>query len=204
VNATEDVDDATCAARWATSNRAHLAGDICGAVATELIGDVDLCVHHYRRALDWFYKHTEDAPERHEEARRKAAEKGRLLAEARSVVYYLRRESDGLIKIGFTSNYRVRLSSLRREHGPLRLLLATAGARGEESAAHKMFLTQWVAGEWFRPEIELLKWIEDQREIARYHQDTRLPVQAPLTEVRALLRSARAARRAERVSSRPA
>ena len=119
-----------CTARWATANQAHREGDLCGEPAAERLGDIDLCAHHYGRALDWFYKcHVPEAPERMEAARREASERARLIAEERSIVYYLRRESDGLIKIGFSTNYPSRLNTLRAEHGPLRLLLATAGGR---------------------------------------------------------------------------
>jgi hypothetical protein len=179
-----------CTARWATPNRAHDAGDLCGQPASERIGDVDLCLHHFHRALDWFRKRAEDAPERTEELRRKIAEHERLLAEARSVVYYLRRESDGMIKIGFTSAYKARLSTLRAEHGPLRLLLATAGARASEREAHKAFAACRITprGEWFRPEKELLLYIQRARKVQDGRRN-RLPEQVPIAEVRALIRA---------------
>ena len=183
-----------CTARWATANRAHREGDLCGEPAAERLGDIDLCAHHYGRALDWFYKcHVPEAPERMEAARREASERARLIAEERSIVYYLRRESDGLIKIGFSTNYPSRLNTLRAEHGPLRLLLATAGGRKEEDKAHLEFAALQVTGEWFRPERPLLLWIMRAREAARYRTGTRLPEQAPLKEVRILLRQLRAA-----------
>lgn len=195
------ADRPVCTARWATPNGAHDAGDPCGRPATETLADVDLCLHHYQRALDWLRKRAEDAPERAEEMRRKIAEHERLLAEARSIVYYLRRESDGMIKIGFSSTYKSRLTALRAEHGPLRLLLATAGARLSEQEAHKAFAAHRVTprGEWFRPAKELLLYIQRARK-AQDGRDTRLPEQVPLAEVRALIRDVQAAERVARAS----
>lgn len=191
----------SCGARWATPNRSHDAGDSCGRRATERIGDVDLCLHHFHRALDWFRKRAEDAPERTEEMRRKIAGHERLLAEARSIVYYLRREADGMIKIGFTSAYKSRFSTLRAEHGPLRLLLATAGARASEREAHEVFAACRITprGEWFRAEKPLLLYIQRARK-AQDGRDTRIPQQVPFAEVRALVLAMQAAERARRAS----
>lgn len=189
-----------CVARWATSSRYHRAGDTCGDTAPYRVGDTPVCPHHYERALNWFYMRIELAPERLEQGRRAATERGRLLAEARSIVYYLRSESTGLIKIGFSANYPGRIKDLRGEHGPLRLLLATAGGRQEEGQAHKEFAAHHVHGEWFRPDKPLLLRILRVREAARYHSETRLPEQVPLREVRALIREIQAAERAARAA----
>jgi hypothetical protein len=186
-------EDAICLARWASSNRQHAAGDLCGEPATELIGDTDLCWHHYERALKWFYKRIEEMPERAEEARKAAAEKARLIAEERSIVYYLHSETTGLIKIGFSTNYRNRLSALQGEHGPLRLLLATAGARKEEDEAHDAFAEHWDHGEWFRPGKSLLLHIQSVRTAQEIGRVTRLPQAVPVEEVRALIRAQRKA-----------
>ena len=98
----------TCTARWATGDGTHRAGDLCGEPATEWVGDSDLCPHHFGRALNWFYKRKIELPKErqheHEESLRQAAEARRLAAEARSIVYFLRR-ADDLIKIGFSTNY---------------------------------------------------------------------------------------------------
>lgn len=52
-------------------------------------------------------------------------------------VYYARRTSDGMIKIGYTGTavwFRMRM--LSREHGELQVLMTHAGHRAEEKAAH--------------------------------------------------------------------
>lgn len=184
----------TCTARWATGNGAHQAGDLCGQPATETIGDIDLCPHHFRRALDWFYKRRIELPKEHqrehEESLRQAAEARRLAAEARSIVYYLHRPADGLIKIGTSIDHKSRFSDLRREHGPLRLLLAYPGTRAEETEAHGRFAALRVEGEWFRPELPLLKAVLRMRGFAPKGR-TRLPAQVPVAEIRALVKAAR-------------
>jgi hypothetical protein len=187
-----------CTARWATGNGRHVAGDLCGAPATEQVGDTELCHHHYERAMDWYHKYRADLPEQNrlmiEEANRAAAEKARLAAEARSIIYFLRRE-DGMIKIGVTGNYRHRLSSLQREHGPLRLLLAYAGTRKEEHEAHWRFYRARVGRtEWFRPELKLLLEIQRLRN-AWNGQPSRLPEQVPVAEVKAIIKVVRDQRR---------
>jgi hypothetical protein len=188
------TDWVTCTARWATGNGAHRAGDLCGQPATERVGDSDLCPYHFGRALDWFYKRRIELPEKHqrehEESLRRAAEARRLAAEARSIVYYLHRPADGLIKIGTSTDYKARFSVLRAEYGELRLLLACAGGRAEEAEAHRRFAAARAAGEWFRPELPLLLEILRIRR-ARGYQQRRLPVQVPLAGIRALIKATR-------------
>jgi Meiotically up-regulated gene 113 len=167
---------------------------MCGEPATERVGDSDLCPYHFGRALDWFYKRKIELPEQrqreHEESLRRAAEARRLAAEARSIVYYLHRPADGLIKIGTSTDHKTRFGDLRREHGPLRLLLAYPGTRAEETAAHGRFYALRVEGEWFRPELPLLKAVLQMRDLAP-KGDTRLPAQVPVAEIRALIKAAR-------------
>lgn len=186
--------EVTCTARWATGGGAHRAGDLCGQPATERVGDSDLCPYHFGRALDWFYKRRIELPKehqrQHEESLRQAAEARRLAAEARSIVYYLHRPADGLIKIGTSTDHKSRFSDLRREHGPLRLLLAYPGTWKEETAAHRRFATARVTGEWFRPELPLLKAVLHLRGLAP-KGETRLPAQVPVTEIQALIKTAR-------------
>lgn len=74
-----------------------------------------------------------------------------------SVVYYIRRDSDGLIKIGTSRTLAKRLATLKRESGPLRLLATVGGAHREENALHRQFADLRAEGEWFRPEIPLLE-----------------------------------------------
>jgi hypothetical protein len=180
-----------CPARWATTNASHCEGDLCGRPATETLGDVDLCAHHYSRALDWFYARRIETPERVqreiEAAQLRAAHRARLIAEARSIVYAVHRPADSLIKIGTTTRYRQRMSALRAEHGELRLFLAMPGGRTEETAAHGKFTALRVEGEWFRPERPLLWWILRMRGTHSY-PETRLPKAVPLREIRGLMR----------------
>jgi hypothetical protein len=72
-----------------------------------------------------------------------------------SDVYYVQR-SDGLIKIGYSSQLGSRLGSLRLAHGPLTLLATHKGGRPAEDAQHEQFREHRVVGEWFRPVPELL------------------------------------------------
>lgn len=75
-----------------------------------------------------------------------------------SVIYYIRRESDGLVKIGTTRNLPERLATLKREHGPLVLIAVKGGTVTEETALHREFIELRAEGrEWFRPELPLLK-----------------------------------------------
>lgn len=179
-----------CGARWATTNPDHREGDACGQPATDRVGDVDLCPHHFQRALEWFYRRKIDLPEQVQAeaaaAQLRAAHAARLAAEARSIIYAARRDSDGLIKIGTTASYRQRMNALRREHGQLSLFLAIPGSYPEETALHGRFADLWVEGEWFRPGRPLLWWILRMRQ-AHSYPETRLPRGAPLREIRALL-----------------
>lgn len=84
----------------------------------------------------------------------------------RNVIYYLRRASDGLIKIGTTRDLPSRMTNLRREHGETRLLLTHDGGYDREDEMHEQFAALRVTGEWFRPEAPLLDWIVSQREQA--------------------------------------
>lgn len=192
-----EVPESTCTARWASDNAAHAAGDLCGRPAVESIGDSDVCEHHRKRALTWFYNYRLKLPrvrqQQLEEAQIEAATQARLAAEARSIVYYLRRHSDGMIKIGFSASYPGRLTSLRGEHGELSLLLAYAGGRKEENQAHKIWAAARITArrEWFRPELPLLLGILRLRNASRARQN-RLPEQVPITEIRALIKETRA------------
>jgi hypothetical protein len=180
-----------CGARWATANASHCEGELCGQPTTETVGDVDLCPHHFKRALDWFYARRIETPERVqreiEAAQLRAAQQARLAAEARSIVYALHRPAGSLIKIGTTTRYRQRMNALRAEHGELRLFLAMPGGRAEETQIHGKFTSLRAEGEWFRPERPLLWWILRMRG-AHSHPQTRLPKAVPLREIRGLMR----------------
>jgi hypothetical protein len=183
------AEGSACMARWASSGRRNAEGDLCAGPATERIGDVDLCLYHYHRALDWLGKRDAEIPLHWKEKRREAE---RIARETSSVVYYLLSESTGLIKIGFSSDYRARLSKLKGEHGALRLLLATIGGRKQEDEAHTEFAEHWDHGEWFRAGKSLLLYIQRARR-AQGTGRTRLPEAVPIEEVRALIRAQRKA-----------
>jgi T5orf172 domain len=195
-----------CAARWSAAALApdgdveHGRDEICGRDATCQLGDVDLCDHHFDRALRDRRQHEdgerrervlllvelerdrEQWPEAKLAARERALDerqrelsrwseqlydmKLRLAAEfsRRNVIYYLRRASDGLIKIGTTRDLPTRMTNLRREHGEARLLLTHDGGYDREDEMHEQFAALRVVGEWFRPEPALLEWIVGQRE----------------------------------------
>lgn len=80
-------------------------------------------------------------------------------------VYFFRRDSDGLVKIGHTGCLRRRLVPLRREFGPgevVHLMHAKccdwkATAR-LETLLHRRFAAKRVHGEWFRlDEADLIR-----------------------------------------------
>jgi hypothetical protein len=74
-----------------------------------------------------------------------------------SVVYFVRRESDGLIKIGTSRSVAKRLVSIKRKHGPLMLIATAGGDHKRETEFHRKFAGLRVEGEWFRPELPLLE-----------------------------------------------
>jgi hypothetical protein len=182
-----------CAARWASASYGdHLAGQICGREATEEAGDSWFCDWHYKRLRGWMSKREgwdrqktkQLMRERAEEQKRLDRElaehqieldKKRILAEeaARSEhsrVYYVQRESDGLIKIGTSRTIHGRMAALKTAYGPLRLLATHGGTHIEEHRIHDRFAALLAEGrEWFRPELPLLEHIDEKR---RWHSKT--------------------------------
>lgn len=71
-------------------------------------------------------------------------------------VYVLRR-SDGLIKIGYTSDFKNRLRVLSKAHGPLEVIRIIHGDKARERSLHNRFARQHQFGEWFRDEGGLLE-----------------------------------------------
>lgn len=77
------------------------------------------------------------------------------------VVYFVRNEESGAIKIGTATDPQKRLWGLRTASAAeLTLLATTPGDRVTEHAIHDRFHAQRIRGEWFRPAPELLAYVE--------------------------------------------
>lgn len=78
----------------------------------------------------------------------------------KSWVYFIQSENKD-IKIGYAGNPRSRLADMQTAHGrPLTLLGAVPGDMTMEKGLHKRFAHLRMMGEWFRPDPELLFFIE--------------------------------------------
>lgn len=78
-----------------------------------------------------------------------------------SWVYFLRRQ-DGAIKIGYSAQPRVRLATLRGEHGELDVLALTPGGRDLEASLHERFPEARIGRtEWFAPCEALVALVRD-------------------------------------------
>lgn len=170
------------------------AGSLCGGKVFRRLGGAELCAEHYDRAMydrrAVFQQEDEDYGWRYETQRQQWD------PDAAEVVYYLLRESDGLIKIGTSARFRMRLAELRAEHGLLRVLLTHRGDRATETGMHGRFKRLRVHGEWFRPEGSLAAWILDLRNRQEEITPSRtLRETVALSEVAALLKDARRTQR---------
>jgi hypothetical protein len=163
-------------------------GSLCGEEVTRRLGGAGFCEYHYDRAMydrrAIFRQEDEDYGW--------SFEARQWDADAAEIVYYLLRESDGLIKIGTSAVFRQRLGDLRAEHGTLRLLLTHRGDRVCEQGMHMKFRDLRVTGEWFHPGKPLMAWILE----ARRRQETivppgLLPGTVALSEVAPVVRAAR-------------
>lgn len=167
-----------CMARWASTNGEHAAGHICGLPVFRSAGELGLCQHHYWRFIDW--RHWDRPREEIEEKIRALEEADRQYEQAmleskihrqrvdleRSCVYYFRRVSDGMIKIGTTTEFRQRMATHRREHGEIQILLTHSGGPREESEIHrKLDVYRSGRSEWFHPSRPLLSYILDTRRV---------------------------------------
>ena len=218
----EDV----CTAVWASAGigrgPAHVTGQLCGRPATKDIGDVRVCDHHYKRAAGWVGEMAvrdavtakQQIRELHEERMRLDREQAAqqialdgeaiLAAEAArsefSVVYYVQRDSDGLIKIGTSRAVWGRLDALRSAHGALRLLATQGGDYQDEHATHWKFAALRVEGEWFRPELPLLDhilWVRS----GDLLRSPKLPECVDVAEIRRAVRELKKRARAARASA---
>jgi hypothetical protein len=179
-----DLGEPRCVARWkfdgfALSYGWHSQGDLCWRPAPHRVGDAWFCDWHFKIALEWRRERqqaeiAEDHREKMRLARERSAETRRLnierlkaeeeAAAALSVVYYVQRESDGLIKIGTTRRLGSRMAAIRSEHGPVELLLTHSGAHKREQEIHDLFAEFRAEGEWFQPDPQLRQWIRDLRD----------------------------------------
>lgn len=75
------------------------------------------------------------------------------------VVYYLRR--DGMVKIGTTSNLKVRLATIPHDE----LLAIEPGGTGVERTRHAEFGAHRSDGEWFRSNMEVMAHVVKVREL---------------------------------------
>jgi predicted TIM-barrel fold metal-dependent hydrolase len=142
-------------------------GRPCGDFVDQVIAGIPLCSRHAGKLHDWHatLMADENAPFRAEEDREERAYRNLMRswqALGPQIVYYLER-GDGLIKIGTTVSLRARMSSLRSEHGDLRILLTHCGAFARELEMHRKFADLRVTGEWFAPGTDLLAWIIGRR-----------------------------------------
>jgi hypothetical protein len=127
------------------------------------IGEVDapLCTRHltkayriYRTSHLWAFDHATDhamsaALERTGRPKLKRAR------QTDGVVYFVR--FGGLVKIGWTSNLKRRMSDVPNEE----ILGTTAGTMEDEKRCHAAFAHLRVKGEWFTPEPDLMAFISD-------------------------------------------
>jgi Meiotically Up-regulated Gene 113 (MUG113) protein len=168
------------------------AMNLCGQPVATVIGGAGFCERHRTYALEWHKSQSradraaELKAQEYEALKRKWKEDAARATTATSlaatgphIVYYVRRELDGLIKIGTSSRFTQRLSTLRGEHGALQVLLTHCGDREREKLLHKRFAASRVTGEWFRPDEPLISWILEVRK-RRLNKRDLLPGTVPL------------------------
>jgi hypothetical protein len=97
-----------------------------------------------------------------EKAARKLAEKRERAKryDHEQIVYFIRSELTGLVKIGTTISLRKRMSSLRNSHpGALTVLGTMPGTNQTESDIHHLFASDRIDREWFKASIRLESFI---------------------------------------------
>lgn len=83
------------------------------------------------------------------------------------IIYFLAGD-DGFIKIGFTTNLRKRLRSLRTgSPKQLRIRLTIPGTRDDERELHRRFAAHQERGEWFRLAEPIADFIADHQQSFR-------------------------------------
>jgi len=78
-----------------------------------------------------------------------------------SVVYFVREENTGMIKIGSSEKIRARFSAMQADNSSkLTLLCTIGGGVNEESWLHEVFSGCRTRGEWFSPNELMLEVID--------------------------------------------
>lgn len=198
-----------CVARRTAGPPRAVPGALCGDPAEHRVAGIDLCADHFGNLERWNVEDARAAGIRrkslklrqaalalkaasahYEQIADEAEARWERLRAERSVVYYLRRTSDGMIKIGTSVNFRSRFNDHCGEHGELQVLLICAGSYAEEGAAHSKFRDYQIGRtEWFRPARPLLDWICRARENIRY-RDIQPDNALPMRDLRKLAREA--------------
>jgi hypothetical protein len=75
-------------------------------------------------------------------------------------IYFLGRR-DGLIKVGYTTNFDARLRVLTKNHGALEIIRVINGDRRREKKIQSGFARHLEFGEWFRGSAEIRRMIAD-------------------------------------------
>lgn len=76
-------------------------------------------------------------------------------------VYFIKRVSDGLIKVGFSDDPKRRLQQLQTgQPDRLEMILVIRGGMELERTLHIRWRHLNVGGEWFKPHRELLSYID--------------------------------------------
>jgi hypothetical protein len=84
-----------------------------------------------------------------------------------SVVYFVQRDSDGAIKIGWSSDVVRRLAELRKvSRCELRLLACFPGDKPDELRMHELFAELLIGDEWFRADAAILQFLRGMCETA--------------------------------------
>lgn len=110
-----------------------------------------------------------------EEWRRRARSSDPIVFYTEQVwIYFIQAGDGGPIKIGRATNVLDRMSSMQSDnHERLKLIGVTEGRRSRERELHARFRHLRMHGEWFRPEDDLVKYVQEvTAEWARSGQET--------------------------------
>jgi len=111
-------------------------------------------------------KRQEDARNKQAEIKSKKITTSNAWGPITGFIYFIQGESGGPIKIGYTTDIYQRLKNLQSGHTDvLKLLLMVPGNFEYEHGLQDYFKECRLNGEWFKPEPQLLQYIE--KELAR-------------------------------------